>query len=193
MNKILMPMCHLFGSSHDRSLLKFVSSPVGSRVFWKVPSEFQRDRLHQLEIISCILSLLFLSAMEVQVWSASTFPNCCLCFCSRCGQHLHSFTKLIAWIIHGVPETQSICSLFRYYFYNLKCCRYFYWHNLQFNFQVIQDDRFFFFFVVNFVIHWNEKALGSHVFPILIPPPTSLPTRFDQRNTWLRKDRYAER
>ena len=36
---------------------------------------------------------------------------------------------------------------------------------------------FFFLFVVNFVIHWNEKALGSHVFPIPIPPPTSLPTR----------------
>ena len=35
---------------------------------------------------------------------------------------------------------------------------------------------FFFLFVVNFVIHWNEKALGSHVFPIPIPPPTSLPT-----------------
>ena len=29
---------------------------------------------------------------------------------------------------------------------------------------------FFFFLVVNFVIHWNEKALGSHVFPIPIPP-----------------------
>ena len=28
---------------------------------------------------------------------------------------------------------------------------------------------FFFFFVVNSVIHWNEKALGSHVFPIPIP------------------------
>ena len=36
---------------------------------------------------------------------------------------------------------------------------------------------FFFLFVVNFVIHWNEKALGSHVFPIPIPPPTSLSTR----------------
>ena len=36
---------------------------------------------------------------------------------------------------------------------------------------------FFFFFVVNFVIHWTEKAMGSHVFPIPIPPPTSLPTR----------------
>ena len=33
-----------------------------------------------------------------------------------------------------------------------------------------------FLFVVNFVIHWNEKALGSHVFPIPIPTPTSLPT-----------------
>ena len=36
---------------------------------------------------------------------------------------------------------------------------------------------YFFLFVVNFVIHWNEKALGSYVFPIPIPPPTSLPTR----------------
>ena len=35
----------------------------------------------------------------------------------------------------------------------------------------------FFFFVVNFVIHWNETAMGLHVFPIQIPPPTSLSTR----------------
>ena len=35
----------------------------------------------------------------------------------------------------------------------------------------------FFFFVVNFVIHWNETAMGLHVFPIPIPPPTSLSTR----------------
>ena len=30
----------------------------------------------------------------------------------------------------------------------------------------------FFLFVVNFVIHWNETAMGLHVFPIPIPPPT---------------------
>ena len=36
----------------------------------------------------------------------------------------------------------------------------------------------FFLFVVNFVIHWNETAMGLHVFPIPIPPPTSLSTRF---------------
>ena len=35
----------------------------------------------------------------------------------------------------------------------------------------------FFFFVVNFVIHWHESAMGLHVFPIPIPPPTSLSTR----------------
>ena len=34
----------------------------------------------------------------------------------------------------------------------------------------------FFFIVVDFVIHWNESAMGLHVFPIPIPPPTSLST-----------------
>ena len=36
---------------------------------------------------------------------------------------------------------------------------------------------FIYLFVVNFVIHWNETAMGLHVFPIPIPPPTSLSTR----------------
>ena len=31
---------------------------------------------------------------------------------------------------------------------------------------------FFFLIVVNFVIHWNETAMGLHVFPIPIPPPS---------------------
>ena len=29
-----------------------------------------------------------------------------------------------------------------------------------------------------FVIHWNESAMDLHVFPIPIPPPTSLSIRF---------------
>ena len=36
---------------------------------------------------------------------------------------------------------------------------------------------FIFYIVVDFVIHWNETAMGLHVFPIPIPPPTSLSTR----------------
>ena len=35
----------------------------------------------------------------------------------------------------------------------------------------------FFFIVEGFVIHWNESAMDLHVFPILIPTPTSLSTR----------------
>ena len=31
---------------------------------------------------------------------------------------------------------------------------------------------------VGFVIHWHESAMELHVFPILIPPTTSLSTRF---------------
>ena len=30
---------------------------------------------------------------------------------------------------------------------------------------------------MDFVIQWNERAMGLHVFPIPIPPPTSLSTR----------------
>ena len=33
---------------------------------------------------------------------------------------------------------------------------------------------YFFFIVVDFVIHWNETTMGLHVFPIPIHPPTSL-------------------
>ena len=36
---------------------------------------------------------------------------------------------------------------------------------------------YFFFIIVGFVIHWNESAMDLHVFPIPIPPPTSLSTQ----------------
>ena len=33
---------------------------------------------------------------------------------------------------------------------------------------------YLFLFVVDFVIHWNETAMGLHVFPIPIPASFSL-------------------
>ena len=47
------------------------------------------------------------------------------------------------------------------------------WEGLQ---DAVLNFFFFFLFVVDFVIHWNETAKGLHVFPIPIPPPTSLST-----------------
>ena len=51
--------------------------------------------------------------------------------------------------------------------------------------QSIPSLTFFFFIVVDFVIHWNETAMGLHVFPIPIPPPTSL--FLDLLSSWSRR------
>ena len=48
---------------------------------------------------------------------------------------------------------------------------------LFFCFYILFIFIYFYLFVVDFVIHWNETAMGLHVFPIPIPPPTSLSTR----------------
>ena len=41
---------------------------------------------------------------------------------------------------------------------------------------------------MGFVIHWHESAMDLHVFPILIPPPSSLSTRslwvFPEHQAW---------
>ena len=69
----------------------------------------------------------------------------------------------VAGAVGGKPcETEEWCKDFGFYF---KWC------------EATGKFFFFFLFVVNFVIHWNKTAMGLHVFPIPIPPPTSLSTR----------------
>ena len=71
--------------------------------------------------------------------------------------HHKSLFKELFHILHNV---------FKYFFLQKRI------HYLNFYFIL-----FIFFIVVGFVMHWHESAMGLHVFPIPIPPPTSLSTR----------------
>ena len=79
-------------------------------------------------------------------------------------------TLLAFALLHYVLQGQ-ICLLFQV---SLDFLLFFFLYPAVLNFYFFQT---FFLFVVNFVIHWNETAMGLHVFPILIRPPTSLSTR----------------
>ena len=68
-------------------------------------------------------------------------------------------------------------NLFYYYFFLISFIYLFIFMVLRFFFFFPLKLFFFFYFVVNFVIHWSETSLSLHVFPIPIPPPTSLSTR----------------
>ena len=57
------------------------------------------------------------------------------------------------------------------------CFLFFFNFRKTFNIRILPSILLLFFFFVDFVIHWNETAMGLHVFPILFPPPTSLSTR----------------
>ena len=70
----------------------------------------------------------------------------------------------------GVSRDVSRKVLFEFYFIFFVFYFYFFYLYVYFYY-------YYFLFVVNFVIHWNETAMGLHVFPIPIPPPTSLSTR----------------
>ena len=69
------------------------------------------------------------------------------------------FTYLAPYYLYINQELFSFWTLFCFFFFSLR---------------FIFLLNFFFLFVVNFVIHWNETSLSLHVFPIPIPPPTSL-------------------
>ena len=89
---------------------------------------------------------------------------------------LHFVTGVIVntfWYSNLTYSTSAeLCFALQYFFFKFVVFYFFY----------------FFLFVVDFVIHWNETAMGLHVFPIPIPPSHlplhPLPLGFPSAPVW---------
>ena len=98
----------------------------------------------------------------VSFWSAVTLLSCYSSF-----QYFFS-TK-------SYQEGRSGGSTYTAEYWVLRCLDF--CHRISIEPVRVRVIFFFFFIVVGFVIHWNESAMCLHVFPIPVPPPTSLSTR----------------
>ena len=116
-------------------------------VFWNIST-------HSSCVAAMVPSLLGLSVQGSRKTTYFFFVFSSPTFCS--GRH-----NLIG-LVHGQSQVCSLCQG---------------WEKSLTRYKSLHRRFFFFFlFVLNFVIHWNETAMGLHVFPIPIPPPTSLST-----------------
>ena len=89
------------------------------------------------------------------------------------GSHLNC--PLLIWVFldyHKVHPAPHVTTLLKHPLFFLFLLFLF------FSFIFISWRQLLYSIVVGFVIHWHESAMELHVFPIPIPPPTSLTTRF---------------
>ena len=138
------------------------------------------------------------------VWNTFSFPCWVWCWHWLCHIFIHTYILLFwviillyqicweflfphKWMLNSAKRFSHLVRIW-YCLLNLfmSCITLIWEHWLSFypwdkhHLLMVHDSMchlFFFLFVVDFVIHWNETAMCLHVFPIPIPPPTSLSTR----------------
>ena len=85
--------------------------------------------------------------------------------------HLFSFGFLFQLICF---MTSSISAFRIWLFFSITAC-FCFWVFFFFTLFLLVGGQLLYNTVVVFAIHWHESAMDLHVFPILIPPPASLP------------------
>ena len=145
--------------------LSFIYSPILTSIpdYWKNHNSYQT-------FVDRVMSLLF-----------NMLSRLVIAFCPRSKHLLISWLQSQSAVILEPPQNKvSHCfpcfPIYLPWSDGTRC------HDLSF----LNVELFFFnlslfiylfiylFIVVVFVIHWPESAMDLHVFPILIPPPTSL-------------------
>ena len=120
----------------------------------------------------CLLSFLKVKVKVAQLCWALCEPT----YCNLPGSSVHGIlqTRILEWIFPSQRSNPCLphCRQILYHLCHQGSPRILEWVEYPFFFFLF----FIFYIVVDFVIHWNETAMGLHVFPIPIPPPTSLST-----------------
>ena len=94
----------------------------------------------------------------------------------------HTYTSIICILLSDLAYIDTCTYSFKHFFFPSCCIKMsfvvsIYYTTFFFHLLLLVGGWLLYNIVMIFVIHWQESAMGLHVFPIPIPPPTSLSTR----------------